>query len=83
MAEIKGRFKKGVSGNPAGRPKGTGWKTKVTDNKAHEVEVFARLEFALTEIDRWHQERLELLNDFILGLGAFPYKDFSAADRDS
>jgi hypothetical protein len=66
------QFKKGVSGNPKGRPKGTGSRQHAHKQKAHEDAVFARLQLALVELDRWHAQRSKLIEEYVLGAGRFP-----------
>jgi hypothetical protein len=68
------KFTKGVSGNPAGRPKGSGQRQKAHQQKAHERAVLARLELGLAEIDQWHAQRSKLIEDYIFGVGKFPFK---------
>jgi hypothetical protein len=66
------KFKKGVSGNPKGRPVGTGKQQQAHKQAAYEKAVFARLELGLAEIDRWHAQRSKLIQEYILGAGDFP-----------
>ena len=68
------KFKKGVSGNPAGRPKGSGWRQQMKKQKQHEEIALNRLKAGLDEIDNWHRERSKIIEHYILGVGEFPFE---------
>ena len=66
------QFQAGVSGNPKGRPKGTGKRQQAHKQKAHERAVLSRLQLGLAEIDNWHAQRSKLIEEYMLGSTRFP-----------
>jgi hypothetical protein len=65
------RFVKGQSGNPKGRPKGTG-KHQLRRARRERARLSAqRFEMALTELDAWHTKRMQIIMDFTFVKGEF------------
>ena len=73
--EIMPKYVKGQSGNPNGRPKGTGFKQRLHRQQVLEKVMLSRLDKALAELDRLHEERVELLTEFATDTGRFPVED--------
>jgi|TARA_B110000881_G_scaffold133176_1_gene117088 hypothetical protein len=63
---------KGVSGNPKGRPKGTGKLQRQRRAAERQYIINERFRLALDEIDAWHKRRVELIDEFLLGSDSFP-----------
>jgi hypothetical protein len=68
MSENDGRFKKGVSGNPKGRPRGTGKHQRVIAQEEFEAIQRKRLMVAIY----FQQRQQQLIDDYINCNGAFP-----------
>ena len=66
------KFIKGISGNPNGRPKGSGKLQRQKRDEARQYIVNERFRLALDEIDAWHKRRVELIDEFLLGSDSFP-----------
>jgi hypothetical protein len=66
------KFQKGVSGNPKGRPIGSGKRQEAHKQAAYEKAVLARLQVGLAEIDAWHKDRSNLIEEYVLGKENFP-----------
>jgi hypothetical protein len=66
------KFQKGQSGNPKGRPPGTGSKQRKRLRKEHEKAMLNRMNVVLDEIDRWHKERMEVIFEYATGGPMFP-----------
>ncbi len=65
------RFVKGQSGNPKGRPKGSG-KHQLRRARREKARVSAeRFRLALAELDAWHEKRIQLILDFAHEEGQF------------
>ena len=61
------RFVKGQSGNPKGRPKGTGKNQRLRERRERARGSLKRFELALAELDAWHEKRLQIIMDFVSG----------------
>ena len=68
------RFVKGQSGNPNGRPKGTGKNQRQREKLERARLTAQRFKLGLAELDAWHARRIQLIMDF-----AFVEGQFSAA----
>jgi hypothetical protein len=65
------RFVKGQSGNPKGRPKGTGTHQLQRARRERSRLSAQRFEMALAELDAWHEKRMQIIMDFALFKGEF------------
>ena len=65
------RFVKGQSGNPKGRPKGTGKHQRQRARRERSRIAAERFKLALAELDAWHEKRIQLIMDFALVEGQF------------
>jgi hypothetical protein len=66
------KFKKGQSGNPKGRPKGSGNLQRENIQREHERIIHKRLILMLDELDLWHRRRMDLFYEYAMGNERFP-----------